>query len=142
MSERVTIDNELFQVIAHFSKNSGVTPKDTIVGIDASLTFVVEAADVGRAVGPGGRNVKHLEQALNRKVRVVAYDPDMDTFINNLIRPLQIKGIEHIDLVVVLHPSDTRSRSLLIGRNAQHLRTFEHIIKRFFAGKIKELRIA
>ncbi len=138
---RVKIDNELIQVISHFSKMSGVSPKDTIVGVDGTLTFVVDAADVGRAVGPQGRNVKAIEQALQKKVRVVPYDENMETFIRNLIRPLQIIGVERIENKIVLHPADSRSRSLLIGRNAQHLRTFEHIIKRFFPA-INELKVA
>ncbi|MEK6822395.1 MAG: KH domain-containing protein, partial [Nanoarchaeota archaeon] len=118
-----------------------VSPKDTIVGVDGTLTFVVDAADVGRAVGPQGRNVKAIEQALQKKVRVVPYDENMETFIRNLIRPLQIIGVERIENKIVLHPADSRSRSLLIGRNAQHLRTFEHIIKRFFPA-INELKVA
>ena len=138
---RVKIDNELFQVVSGFSRATGVTPKDTIVGQDESINFIVQADEVGRAVGPGGKNVKYLEQALNKKVRVVVYDADLSNFIRNLVRPLQIEGMEMEGDVVTLHAADARSRSLLIGRNAQHLRTFEGIVKRFFP-HVKEIKVA
>jgi N utilization substance protein A len=138
---RVKIDNELFQTVAHFSKQSGVTPKDVIVGQDGSLNFVVEQQDIGRAVGPQGRNVHNLEQALNRRVRIIAYASDLPTFIQNVIRPLQIADMGIEAGIVTLQAADNRSRSLLIGRAAQHLRTFEAIIQRFFPD-VKELKVA
>jgi NusA-like KH domain protein len=138
---RVKIDNELFQTVAHFSKQSGVMPKDVIVGQDGSLNFVVEQQDIGRAVGPQGRNVHNLEQALNRRVRIIAYASDLPTFIQNVIRPLQIADMGIEAGIVTLQAADNRSRSLLIGRAAQHLRTFEAIIQRFFPD-VKELKVA
>jgi N utilization substance protein A len=138
---RVKIDNELFQVVAHFSRFTGVTPKDTIVGFDETLTFVVDGDQIGRAIGPQGRNVRMIEEALKKRVRIVAFDADLRGFIENVIRPLQIRGIEEQEGVVTLHAADSRSRSLLIGRAAMHLRTFESIVKRFFP-TVKELKVA
>ena len=137
---RVKIDNELFQTVAHFSKASGVTPKDVIPGQDGSLNFIVEQQDIGRAVGPQGRNVHALEQALNRRVRIIAYAADLPTFIQNVIRPLQLADMGIQDGIVTLQAADNRSRSLLIGRAAQHLRTFEAIVQRFFPD-VKEIKV-
>lgn len=138
---RVKIDNELFLTVAHFSKMSGVTPKDTVVGQDGSLNFVVEQADIGRAVGPQGRNVHAIEQAINRRVRVIAFASDLPTFIQNVVRPLQLADMGIEAGVVTLQAADNRSRSLLIGRAAMHLRTFEAIVQRFFPD-VKELKVA
>jgi N utilization substance protein A len=138
---RVKIDNELFQLVVHFSKISGVSPKDTILGQDESMTFVVDAAEIGRAIGPNGRNVRVMEEALKKRVRIVAYDPDLGNFIKNTVRPLQLEGMEMDGNTVILHAADQRSRSLLIGRNAMHLRTFEMIVKRFFP-QVDELKVA
>lgn len=138
---RVKIDNELFQLISQFSQATGVTPKETIVGLDDSISFVVDGPEVGRAVGPGGRNVKFMENALKKKVRVIVYDEDLAEFIQNVVRPLQLQGMEREGNIITMHPADSRSRSLLIGRNAQHLRTFEQIVKRFFPD-VEELKVA
>ena|SRR3989344_2696444 len=106
---------------------------------DNTITFVVEPGEIGRAIGKKGMNVYMLEKIFKKKIRIVEFSENLQTFIKNLVAPLKLAGIEENGDVVFLEAIDLKSRGILIGRNAQNLRQFEAIVKRYYP--IKELRV-
>ena len=113
--------------------------KDCIPGPN-QIIFVVHENEIAKAIGRGGVNVRKLENKLNKRVKIVEFNADRSRFIQNLIAPLEIIGMEiKDDDRVVLTAKDLKTRGLLIGRDASNLRSFEAIIKRYFP--IKELRV-
>lgn len=140
MSVRVVYDTAAMQVIAHFERMTHARVKDCIV-TENLVIFVVEPGDAGKAIGPKGANVRRLEAALKKKVRIAEFSNELVTFIKNLVYPIDVREIkEQEDGIVVLVPPDLKARGLLIGRNAQILRAYEAVVQRFFP--IKELRVA
>lgn len=104
------------------------------------LIFVLEdASDMGRAIGKGGANIRALEAKLKRKIKIVAFDPDLKGFARNLIYPLQARDIREEDGVLVIVGPDTKTKGLLIGRERHNLEALKGIIQRYFP--IKEIKV-
>lgn len=106
---------------------------------DAQLVFVVNEGGIGKAIGKKAVNVKKIENALKRKIKIVEFDQDALEFTKKVIYPLQLKEINEEEGIITMTAADNNTRGLLIGRNARNLRHFESIIKRFFG--IKELKV-
>lgn len=134
----VVYDTETMQLMAYFEKATRARLKDCVVR-DWLVVLVVEPGEMGKALGPKGRNVRRLESALKKRVRIVEFSPELVSFIKNMVHPVDVK-VEEQDGVVLLVPPDLKSRGVLIGRNAQTLRLFEEVVRRFFP--VKELRVA
>jgi NusA-like KH domain protein len=116
---------------------SGVAPKDLIVSPERAI-FIIPEGSIARCIGKGGFVVKKIETLMKRKIKFIEYSTDIQTFIKNVVHPLQLTGIEQQDAVVIMH-ADHHTRGLLIGRAAQNLRMTELIVKRFFP--IAELKV-
>jgi len=52
---------------------------------------------------------------------------------------LKVVDIKQEEKVVVLTAADTKTRGILIGRQAQNLRNFEKIVKKYF--DIDEIKV-
>ena len=112
--------------------------KDCIIK-ENMILFIVQPNEIGKAVGAKGVNVRKLERILKKKVKIVEFNPEPVNFIKNLVHPLQVKEITEDKGTYTLAPVDLKTRGLLIGRNATHLRAYEEIIKRYFP--LKELKV-
>jgi N utilization substance protein A len=137
---KIVYDTGAMQVIAHFEQMTRARVKDCVM-TETQAIFIVEPGDIGRAIGPRGANIKRLEAALKKKVKIAEYSDELVSFIKNLVYPIDVKEIkEQEDGVVILVPPDLKARGLLIGRNAQTLRAYESVLQRFFP--VKELKVA
>lgn len=140
-------------------KLTGARVRDCFEDQHQVLTFVVEPNDLGKVLGRGASILHKLQDLFKRKIRFIEYHPDLLLFVRNAIAPLRVQDVRlateddlqqgllgrqmtAADLsqgIYLLVASDTQTKSLLIGRNAQNLRNTEFIIQRYF--KIKELRV-
>lgn len=131
-------DADAIKLMSMFESVSGVSVKDCVVQ-EQMLVFVVPAGEIGRAVGKGGANVRKLERLLKKKVKVIEFSDEVESFIKKVVAPLEVSDIIVEDGVYTLIPKDLKTRGMLIGRSASHLRFFESIIQRFYP--IKELKV-
>ena len=113
--------------------------KDYFVDVNGLPVFVVQQSEIGKAVGKKGANVRLLEDKLNRKIKIIEFNPDMVKFAKNLVYPIKLENIEVEGKNLILTPVDKKSRGLLIGRAAKNLRNIENIIKRYF--EIDEVKV-
>ena len=112
--------------------------KDCFIDDNKLLTFVV-SEKMGLAVGKKGETAKKIEAQLKRKIKIVAFSENMEEFINNLLLPLKIKGIElTADKKILITPVQ-ESRGYIIGRAGSNLRNYESILKRYF--DIEEIKV-
>lgn len=139
MSARIKYDVDSMKFMSLFESITKAKLKDCVVR-DNFILFIVQPGEIGRAVGAKGVNVRKLERLLKRKVKIVEFDPEPVNFIKNLIHPLKVKEITEEDGVYTLVPVDLKTRGMLIGRNASHLRAYEEVIKRYFP--VQELKVS
>lgn len=138
MSAKIVYDMTAMKFMSLFESITRAKLKDCIVR-ENMILFIVHPGEIGKAVGSKGVNVRKLERALNKKVKIVEFSPEPVNFIKNLIHPLQVKEITEDEGVYTLTPLDLKTRGMLIGRNASHLRAYEDVVKRYFP--VKELKV-
>ncbi|MFH1181360.1 MAG: NusA-like transcription termination signal-binding factor [Candidatus Woesearchaeota archaeon] len=130
--QKIIYNQDVMGFITFFESMTHTGVRDCIEG--QQLIFVVDSGNMGRAIGRQGSNVKRLEQALNRKIKIVEFNPLATEFVKNLISPLRADVSEE-DGTILLSSNDTRTKSLLIGRNSQNLENYESIVRRYFGDK-------
>jgi transcription termination/antitermination protein NusA len=136
---KITYDANLMQFMNIFSSVTNAELKDCFYDQTQTLVFVVKENELGKAIGKRGFKVRLLDKALNRKIKIVEFNPDVVQFIKNVVYPIETKSIELKEKTVIIEALDSHSRGFLIGRAAQHLRNFEFIVKRYF--DITEIRV-
>ena len=124
-----------------FERMTGAQLKDCYTDdVLRCITFVVQPGQLGRAIGKKAVNVKRLQEKINKNIRIIEFHPDMLEFIKNMVAPLKVERIgQNEEGIVVITGPDTKTKGLLIGRNAQNLRNLENNVRRYF--EVKEIRV-
>ncbi len=104
------------------------------------IVFVVQPGQIGKAIGKMATNIKKMENALKKKVRVVEFNPIKIEFIKNLLYPRKYKGIEEKEGIIYVYGDNMEENSIIIGKKAQNLREIEKIAQRYFED-IKEIKV-
>jgi N utilization substance protein A len=104
------------------------------------LIFLVEPHEIGRAIGKNGANIKRLESLTKKKIKIAEYSDDLIRYIRSMLMPLKADSIEESDGIVTIKSDDTKTKGLMIGRNAQNLRKLEKYVQRYF-DNVKEIKV-
>jgi len=136
---RIKFNADLIKFISLFESLTRAKVKDCIED-GKSLLFIVEENEIGKAIGKKGENVRRIENALKRKIKIVEFNSSMLDFIKNLVSPVQLVDISEEEGIVTIRASDLKSRGYLIGRDGQNLRKYEEIIRRYF--DITEIKVS
>lgn len=136
---RIKYDAALMKTMSIFENVTRSKIKDSFIDDHGQMVFVVREGEISKAIGKGGQNVKKLEKMLNRKIKIVEFNPQLLRFVRNLIHPIKVKDVEEADKIVTITGFDTRSKGLLIGKGAQNLRNYTQIVKRYF--EIEEIKV-
>lgn len=136
---KIKYDLNLMKFMSFFESLTNTKLKDCFIDNNSLLVFVVEENQIAKAIGKKGVNVRNIKEKLNRKIKIVEFNPNIETFVANIIRPLIGKEIKVEDNVVTIVGPDTKTKGLLIGRNGQNLRNYEEMVKRYF--DINEIKV-
>ena len=135
---KITYDINLMKFMTLFENITRANLKDCFE-LGDKLVFVVQPAQIGKAIGKNASNIKRLEDKFKRKIRIIEFNPDVSKFVKNAIFPIRGEVNVEGEIVKIKSP-DSKARGLLIGRSAQNLRTTEKIVQRFFK-EIKEIKV-
>jgi transcription termination/antitermination protein NusA len=135
---RIILDASTIKIMNLFESITHARVKDCIPSA-TRIIFVVEQGEMGKAIGKNGVTIRRIESALNRKIKIVEFNPDVKEFVRNLIAPLRVDNVVFENGKVLLESNDTATKSMIIGRNAQNLRANEEIAKRYF--DMNEIRV-
>ena len=134
---KIKFDSEIIKLITLFESMTGAKVKDCIP--NDKLMFIVEENEMGKAIGKSGANVKRIESALKRKIKLAEFSDDVAQFIRNIAYPSQIMGIKQENGSITIQGKDVNSKAMLIGRDRQNLNHLTDIVKRYF--EIKDIRV-
>jgi N utilization substance protein A len=140
MESKIVYTGETLKLMSLFESVTRTRLKDCFVDNNDLMTFIVVNGDIGKAIGKNASNVKKLEEMLNRKIKIVEFNSEKIGFIRNLIYPIRPRNVVEKDNTITVESGDSKSRGLLIGRNASSLRNFEAIAKKYFPD-IKEIKV-
>ena len=125
------------KLIALFESMTGAKVRDCIA--NERLIFIVEENEMGKAIGRNGMNIKRIENALKKKIKLVEFSNDILHFVKNIIYPIEALDIKIEDGIVAIHGKDTTTKAMLIGRERQNINHLTSIVKRYF--DIKEIKV-
>jgi len=134
---RIKYDNTLMKFISLFETLTGTSVKDCID--NEIMTFVVAENQIAQAIGKNGSNVRRVEHVLNRKIKIVEFNPNVLKFTANYIYPIKAIEIKEDNGVVFIKGADTKTKGLLIGRDAKNLKTLQSVVQRHF--NITEMKV-
>ena len=138
MTSKIVFDRAIMELMQLFARIARVDLKDCVVD-DTQVIFIVGPGDVGKAVGAKGANIRKMEAACKKRVKVAEFNDDCCQFVANLCAPAKVKDCKLEGKVVTVVPGDLQSRGLIIGKNASTLRKYESIVKRYFP--IDEIKV-
>lgn len=141
MTQKIVYDMKLMKLMSMFENISHAQVKDCFEDKNGLLTFVVLEGEIGKALGRGLSNVRHVESVLKRKIKIVEFNSNPIHFIQNYIIPVRPKDItQDAEGIVTIHGEDTKSKAYLIGRSGVNLRNLESVCGRYFED-IKEIKV-
>ena len=138
--EKKKYNADLMRIMSLFESLTKTPLKDCFVDKNDCLRFVVEEVYLSKAIGRKAQNIKKLQSLLNRKIKIVGFNPIIQKFVKNLVYPLELKGVQEQGGVVTVSGADTHTRAHLIGKNRQNLKNYLGIIQRYFKD-VKELKV-
>lgn len=131
-------DSHILKTMLLFEQLTKAKLKDCVEFKD-HLVFIVRKGDMAKALGKRKEKAKQLQEKLNRNIKIVEFDPTVDGFIKNLIKPLKITSIENDGEIVTIKGVDKKTNGLIIGARAQNLRAYEKIVQKYF--DVKEIKV-
>ncbi len=135
---RIKFNIDAMKFMSLFESMTGAKLKDCIIS-ENLVTFIVGEGEIAKAIGKAAVNVKKLEQKLKKKIKIAEFSDDIVKFIQSLTYPAKIKEVEKEEGIIKITAADSQSRGLLIGREANILRAYEAIVKRYF--DIEEIKV-
>ncbi len=103
------------------------------------VMVVVNQGDIGRAIGKSGANIKLLERKLNKKIKIIEFNDNIETFIKNIASPVSIDNIVNEDGIIKLSIKGLKERGQIIGRDRKNLEDFKKLVSKYFT--IKDIKI-
>lgn len=123
MVER-SLDADTLRRIRAFEQVTDVQPVDCVEN-SKRIVFVVDADEVGPAVGKNGRKVKQLRDRLDKHVQVVGFSDDPGTFCENYFHDVDVQGVrveEEGDRTVAYVEVPPSEKPRAIGRKGSNVR--------------------
>ncbi len=136
---KIKYNSDIIKYMSIFSTITKAELKDCFIDNNNMLTFVVNENNIGRAIGKRGIYINMLEKALNRKIKIVEFNPNINQFVKNVVFPLKIAKITQDEKKLIIEAVDSKTRGKLISRAAKSLRNYESIVKRYF--DIDEIKV-
>lgn len=134
---RIRYDSDLIKLIAFFESMTGAKVKDCIS--NEKLVFIMEEGEMGKAIGRNGVNIKRMENAVKRKVKLVEFSSNVLQFVKNVVYPAEVLAVDIEGDVVAIRGKDASAKAMIIGREHQNINHVNDIVKRYF--DIKEIRV-
>ena len=132
----VKLSTENIRTIALFEQITKVHAKDSLI-TDHSLYFLVNGDKMGMAIGKNGVNIKELRRISDKYIKIFAFDPDVETFVRNMVPSLKSIEIREKNISITVPHED---KLTVIGRNGENINAIRNLLKRHFDIKSFKLR--
>lgn len=97
------------------------------------VIMVVKKGDMGLAIGKGGSNINKVKKMIRKDIEVVEHSPDLKEFIENLLRPANVKSVELLttnDKLCAYVEVLAKHKGIAIGKNGERIKRVKLLVKR------------
>lgn len=136
---KTVYNTENIKLIGMFNNITKANVKELLF-INEEPVFIINQGELGKALGKNKSNLFRIENLLKKKIKIVEYSESSLQFLLNLLFPIKVADLKEEDNIIFITPKDTKTRGFIIGRNAQNLRLYESIMKKYFPN-IVELKV-
>ncbi|PIU21730.1 MAG: hypothetical protein COT15_00755 [Candidatus Diapherotrites archaeon CG08_land_8_20_14_0_20_34_12] len=126
--------DEIFY-INEFDKFSGVYPRDCIIQ-KSNIVYIIESADIGKAIGKNGSTVKGFSTKINKRVLLLAYYESIKKFIEEGL-DIKINEIAINDEIAFLKLDSMTKRKLV--NDIAKFKLIKQVVERNY--NIKDIRV-
>lgn len=98
------------------------------------ILYIIKPGDMGLAIGKKGENIRKLEKVLGKKIEMVEYHDNLEGFVANIFKPVDIARVRKdpnrgiID-VLVTKKGDI---GIAIGKGGANVEKARVLVRRFF----------
>ncbi|MFC7155762.1 NusA-like transcription termination signal-binding factor [Halomarina halobia] len=132
---RVTLSDEARRYIGLFEDVTDVAARDCIVDDEYDrVVYLVPPGDMGRAIGPGGRAVRQVEERLDRRVELVEDADTPEAFVANVLAPAAVYNVtisRNRDVVAYAEVA-REDRGVAIGADGRNIERARTLARRHF----------
>ncbi|SEA24243.1 N utilization substance protein A [Haloplanus vescus] len=132
---KITLSDRDRRYITRFEEETGSTARDCLVYEDDDrVVFLVAAGEMAQAVGPNGRRVQAVEEALGRTVELVEDADTPAAFVANALAPAAVQHVtvsEQGDRVAYAEVPEA-DRGVAIGRDGRNIETARELARRHY----------
>lgn len=124
------LSNEDLQLLSALDSRTGARAVDVLNG-EASIVFLLEKGELGKAIGKGGANLERLRGVFGKNVEFVEYSPELGEFVKNLFKPVEVLGVDKDGSEVAVKVENAK-RGLAIGRGGEKIKRAKALLKKYF----------
>jgi transcription antitermination factor NusA-like protein len=133
-----TIDMQTMRYINLLNRVANIKTRKCFV-YNNVIIFAVPAKEVSKAIGPGAKNVREMQERLGKKVRIIREAKsveDAERFVEDVVSPVSFVSLEIKDNMFIL-TAGVRSKAALLGRNKRRLIELNRIMEDYFGKELK-----
>jgi N utilization substance protein A len=105
-----------------------------------TVFFAVPKAMISKAVGPGAKHVKSVQQKLGRKVKIIQESTgsgDVARFVSSIVAPVEFTSAEIKEGALVIKAGSMQNKAGLLGRHKKRLDELKAIVEGVFRVDLK-----
>ncbi len=132
MSIRLT--EEEMRYMSLFERMTDAVVRDCVER-DDTVVFVVDAGEMGKAIGKGGANIDRVRRSLDKEVEVVEFSENEADFVANAFQPAAIDGVEVVEEdggKVAYVDVDDSDKGLAIGKDGENIAKAKKLARRHY----------
>lgn len=133
------LGNDEIRYMRALESITGVSARDCVIS-KSKLVFLVNAQDLGKAIGKNGRTVKRLSERMGKNVELMEYSTDAGAFVKKALGSIKVQNAElsngEKNLLFLSLDSENRKKAL---NNIGRLKRLKEIVKREY--DIDDIRI-
>jgi len=103
------------------------------------IIYLIKEGDMGLAIGRKGSNIRKMQRVLGKRIEMVEYSPEIESFTKNVFRPARVVGVKREDdgrLTVYVHGGDL---GIAIGRGGCTIEKARLLLPRYFSANLGEV---
>ena len=129
------LSGDEIELLNLLEQTTGARAVDVLVLPD-TIVFLVKKGDLGRAIGRQGANITRLSNRLKKRVEVVEYSEELNEFLKNLFKPIELEEVKKEGETVYLKvPAKDKGR--VIGRGGEKVNRARALLERHFQVALK-----
>ena len=133
-----TLDMRFIRYLNLFERITRVRTKNCFF-YNNLIVFAVPRANVSRAIGREGRNVKRISEIIKKRIKIVVLPHninDAEEFLSEVVEPVAFKNIEINGDEIIIN-AGRQSKAALIGRDKVRLKEMKDIVKEYFNKSVR-----